>query len=746
MALSGKQSPLGINTLSGLLSNQGIKINPVAQNLLGSSKTNDDYDPGSLVNNTCLKTLTYAINDAFKRGQPSSTGYMTECNLQTNTIVPSTATLTVGKLMRGYIKVGMTLTVNNPVVFGYNIFTAGSFVIGQTYIIKSTGNTDFTLIGAPNNLPGTSFVANGPGLGNGTAYVNVTLTVVSNILGEGTGSKWNVNISPPPPSIADYLDLKNLEFTAATANYTVNNTVYTNMLQIGQSRIPALGNTKPPTYIDNDPSGVWLGQATSGYAIPGPTGQGQDAKWQTWNATADNASVTQWGFLRLLALQSWNEFNYNGLPELIKSTITPQLKSYAQTFLGYNGFIGQSNQVIVAMRQSKQFAEGTFSNMNDMITADITGVSLSSQAFGQDLINLGRALNLARIENFGLPSTLLQAMQQNAAVSPSVSLALIGTGMTHDEINTILITGTATPEQEKKLYNAFTVVDGQDLQEVLQVLRVTTKGITTLADLLSVKKLFPISRSTLTVPIYNTSPGPTNSKTYYLLFVNDDMNPQLVAPAVQAQTPVIVTYPELDTVTPVIAVETPIEVEKQAIVNAPTPVLPQIIYDIYSRPSSGGGGGCVALESFIPLTEKQKKHNDRPVTHAWMLEQDMDISLGTEDLQIVTGKVNKTLNDYQPCVRISTVDGISLVCSTTAPIYTKEKGFIPATEVYGKRVAVMRNDHVWFDEVVGLEDVGMKFVRVIDAGNNSFWAGERPGGFILHHNVPIDEEFKYDKK
>jgi hypothetical protein len=746
MALSGKQSPLGINTLSGLISNQGININPVARNLLGFSRTNDDYAPGALVNNTCLNTLTYAINDAYQRGQPSTTGYMVECNLQTNTAVPSTATLTVGKLMRGYIKVGMTLTSSNPATFAYNIFSAGSFVNGQTYVIKTVGTTDFTLIGAPSNTPGVSFVATGPGLGNGTAYINTTLTIISNIIGEGSSSKWTVSVSPPPPSTADYIDLKNLEFNASIANYTVNNTVYTNMLQIGQSRIPALGNTKPPTYIDNDPSGVWSGQATSGYAIPGPTGQGQDAKWQTWNATADNASVTQWGFLRLLALQAWNEFNYNGMPELIKATTTPPLKSYAQTFIGYNGFLGQSNQVIVAMRQSKKFGEGTFSNTNDMITADITGVSLSSQAFGQDLINLGRALNLARIENFGLPSTLLQVMQQNSAVSPSVSLALIGTGMTHDELNTILLTGTATPEQEKKLYDAFTVVDGQDLQEVLQVMRVTTKGITTLADLLSVKKLFPISRSTLTVPIYNTSPGPTNSKTYYLLFVNDDLNPQLLAPAVQAQTPVVVSYPELDTVTPVIAVETPIEEEKQAIINAPAPILPQVINNIYSRPSTGGGGGCVALESFIPLVETEQKHNGREITKAWMLESGMKISLGTEELIIVDGSVVKTLNDYQPCVRISTVDGITLVCSTTAPIYTKEKGFIPATEVYGKRVAVMRNGRTWYDEVVGLEDVGMKFVRVIDAGDNSFWAGERPGGFILHHNVPIKETLNYDKK
>jgi hypothetical protein len=129
-----------------------------------------------------------------------------------------------------------------------------------------------------------------------------------------------------------------------------------------------------------------------------------------------------------------------------------------------------------------------------------------------------------------------------------------------------------------------------------------------------------------------------------------------------------------------------------------------------------------------------------------MLESGMKISLGTDDLKIIDGQIVKTLNDYQPCVRITTVDGISLVCSTTAPILTKENGFVLSTEVFGKRVAVMRDGRTWFDEVVGLEDVGMKFVRVIDTGNNSFWAGEKPGSFILHHNAIIDDQLSMDKK
>jgi hypothetical protein len=46
---------------------------------------------------------------------------------------------------------------------------AGKFVIGNTYIIVSLGNTDFTRIGAAANLVGYMFVATGTGSGTGVA-------------------------------------------------------------------------------------------------------------------------------------------------------------------------------------------------------------------------------------------------------------------------------------------------------------------------------------------------------------------------------------------------------------------------------------------------------------------------------------------------------------------------------------------------------------------------------------------------
>ncbi len=53
------------------------------------------------------------------------------------------------------------------------IVTAGSFVTGETYVINTVGNTDFTAIGAADNDVGTSFVATGAGTGTGTAVLGL---------------------------------------------------------------------------------------------------------------------------------------------------------------------------------------------------------------------------------------------------------------------------------------------------------------------------------------------------------------------------------------------------------------------------------------------------------------------------------------------------------------------------------------------------------------------------------------------
>ena len=153
-------------------------------------------------------------------------------------------------------------------------------------------------------------------------------------------------------------------------------------------------------------------------------------------------------------------------------------------------------------------------------------------------------------------------------------------------------------------------------------------------------------------------------------------------------------------------------------------------------PPAGGGGGCVLLDSYIPLVET-KLSNERTVRHAWQLQEGYDISLNTADEELNTyiGSVVFNVVDLQPCVRIETAQGISLNCSTTAPIFTKDSEFVDAPDLMNKQILCMKDDKEFWDEVVSIESIGEKFVAVINAGDTAFWAGEQDGSYVLHHNA-----------
>lgn len=368
MSDTAKQSPLGVNSLGSLLQNTGLTINPIATGYMGSSKNYTSYTFGSVVQDTCLRMLTLAINDGYLRGQ-------------------------------------------------------------------------------------------------------------------------------------------------------VDSTTYNNLISIGASTIPALGNSKAPTY-------TWTG--------PVNTGDSTDAAAQTksWWPYNNTNNVTQWGYVRLVALQAWNEFNWNG----DISTTTPAYKDFTQSFMQAYSFIEYTNVAINALQSAPSFLKGTYSNMNDLISADITGVSLSTNAFGQDLITSGKVINLQRIDAFGLPSVLLQTLRQYNAISSSISLALIASGLQPTEVDQI-ISGTVVPStvQEQRIYGAFLIIQGIDLADALIPLNCKTQGLESLADLLNPMKLFPNSYQTLTVPLFNANPGPTNSKTYYPIYGEGSISSLITSPAVSKE-------------------------------------------------------------------------------------------------------------------------------------------------------------------------------------------------------------------
>ena len=98
--------------------------------------------------------LTYAVGYKFVLQTASGVQIWSYDNIPTNTPIPFPND-----------------AANISYEEGYTV-TAGSFVIGSTYLISSIGSTDFTAIGASANQTGTYFTATGVGSGTGTAKLS----------------------------------------------------------------------------------------------------------------------------------------------------------------------------------------------------------------------------------------------------------------------------------------------------------------------------------------------------------------------------------------------------------------------------------------------------------------------------------------------------------------------------------------------------------------------------------------------
>jgi hypothetical protein len=275
---------------------------------------------------------------------------------------------------------------------------------------------------------------------------------------------------------------------------------YTNLLAIGSTTIPALGNSPPSTYS---------GSQSYNFAY-----------------TGQNAS---YGYYRLFAWQAYNEYNYN--------SSLPSYVNFLGSFQQAGSYLNQSNQSIMTLQNSLEFLTGTYSNMNDLTTADITGVSLSTIDFGQDLINLGKALDLKTIATFGLPSNLLATIKNVNGLTTSLRIALLASGLSVADVDKATSNSNVTANQQQMIYGAFLIIAGVDLDEILISLNCKTTGLDTLADLLNPSKMFPNSYLTLTVPVYNVGQTQsTNSKTYYPIYTSSgSLNSGLTAPAIKAQ-------------------------------------------------------------------------------------------------------------------------------------------------------------------------------------------------------------------
>lgn len=267
-------------------------------------------------------------------------------------------------------------------------------------------------------------------------------------------------------------------------SYKTNNTM-NELLTIGSSTCPALGNSIP-----SDPIGDFLN-------LVYPTAA-------TGSATVQNLPTAPYG-LSGLAEQTGDAYLGTG-----------NIGQFAQGFMATQGFISVTNDYINSAVNAATYLGPTFSNMDSLITADVTTVNTNLEGFGVDLEKQGQLVNLGNLELYGTPAGLIQQLSAVAGITeasiPVLQQALLAVGLSAENIRDLVtnnrqsllnpagLTNVQFDRLQKLAWLAMTTVGSTDLDQILSILDVTTPNITTVTDLLDPVKVFPLSYQTLQTP------------------------------------------------------------------------------------------------------------------------------------------------------------------------------------------------------------------------------------------------------
>ena len=141
----------------------------------------------------------------------------------------------------------------------------------------------------------------------------------------------------------------------------------------------------------------------------------------------------------------------------------------------------------------------------------------------------------------------------------------------------------------------------------------------------------------------------------------------------------------------------------------------------------GGDAACVHIDSHLPSggIAGNVKNGD-------VLDLSDNLTLD-ESKGVVSYSETKPANGY----RISTKSA-SLICSDTAPIPVKDGSYKHPQDLAGHEVPVMVDGVKSWEPIESIDHVGEIQVQHITVGDRCFWAGEKDGSYILHHNQKGD--------
>ena len=321
----------------------------------------------------------------------------------------------------------------------------------------------------------------------------------------------NQGLKPFPAALAAAIETFNAttvinNFLAAVSFYKAQSfateSTLTSLLTIGATVCPALGNSIPETPVGNYP------YLDSEYLI-------------NYLGAADGSTIDPSGFSNLIE-QTCAAYLGNG-----------DAGKFGQGFVAMQGYIASTNQYINSSTNANQYLGPLYTNMDDLVTANIASMTTNLPNYGVDLAKQGNLWNMGKLDLYGTPAGLLQQIStlagirgrtvpdlQNAMISMGLSASNIADLVNDNRVGLNNPTGLSQNEFDKLqllAYNATTMISGDALAQILDILGVTTPNIDSLDDLLNPVKMFPLSYASLqtpspngAIPIFNST-GAVNS-------------------------------------------------------------------------------------------------------------------------------------------------------------------------------------------------------------------------------------------
>ena len=345
-----------------------------------------------------------------------------------------------------------------------------------------------------------------------------------------------------------------LDWYQAQAFYTES--TFDALLSLGSTSCPALGNSIPAGAL-----------GTFSYL---------DKEYLTNNPPADGSTFEPSGFNNLIE-QMAGAYLGNG-----------DASKFVQGFMGVVGYTNTLNKFITSSVNANQYLGPMFASMDSLTTADISTINPVFDRFGTDIARQGNLVDLANLDNYGTPAALIQQISKQAKLQgqtiPSLQSALIRVGLSTKEIKDLVsnnrtslfnpngLTQNQWDKLQKRAAGSLSLINsvssGAELQQILDILDVTTPNITSLDQLLDPTKTFPLSYNTMRTP---SPTGPV------FIFLPDGSVDQTITSTVDSYLPTATGCDELGKIIPQSAATAnkAIQVALQSIPNIAATTWPQ---------------------------------------------------------------------------------------------------------------------------------------------------------------------------